>query len=99
MDVPQTAEDLKLNKIADINANKELYNHMINNEKIHYNSVDHTFQYKVRLMLESEKKKYSSYYSLYLIYIARLCYSIQGRFIKSFKGKTRERRSFAGNAI
>jgi hypothetical protein len=51
VDVPQTAEDLKVNKIADINANKELYNHMINNEKIHYNSVDKTFQYKVRLIM------------------------------------------------
>jgi hypothetical protein len=49
VDVPQTAEDLKNNGI-DINANKELYNHMINNEKIHYNSVEHTFQYKVRLI-------------------------------------------------
>jgi hypothetical protein len=50
VDVPQTAEDLRLHKIADIDANKELYNHMINNEKILYNSVDRTFQYKVRLM-------------------------------------------------
>jgi hypothetical protein len=50
VDVPQTAEDLKVNNIADIIANKELYNRMIDNEKIHYNSADHTFQYKVRLM-------------------------------------------------
>ena len=50
MDVPQTAEDLKENKVADIIANKELYNRMIDNEKIHYNSVDRTFQYKVSLM-------------------------------------------------
>jgi len=33
VDVPQTAEDLKANKVADIIANKELYNHMKNNEK------------------------------------------------------------------
>ncbi|RIA99514.1 hypothetical protein C1645_746995 [Glomus cerebriforme] len=46
VDVPQTAEDLKANKVADIIANKDLYNHMINNEKIQYNSVDRTFQYK-----------------------------------------------------
>ncbi|CAG8604854.1 658_t:CDS:2 [Rhizophagus irregularis] len=55
VDVPQTAEDLKLNKIADINANKELYNHMINNEKIHYNSVDHTFQYKPDYAIRSKE--------------------------------------------
>ncbi|CAG8441601.1 10047_t:CDS:2 [Funneliformis caledonium] len=46
MDVPQSAEDLKANKIADIISNKELYNLMIKNEKIKYNSVDCTFQYK-----------------------------------------------------
>jgi transcription initiation factor TFIIE subunit beta len=54
VDVPQTAEDLKVNKIADINANKELYNHMINNEKIHYNSVDKTFQYKPDYAIRSK---------------------------------------------
>ncbi len=50
MDVPQTAEDLKANDVADIIANKELYNLMVKNEKIQYNSDDSTFQYKVRLM-------------------------------------------------
>jgi len=55
VDVPQTAEDLKKKKIADINANKELYNHMINNEKIHYNSVDHTFQYKPDYAIRSKE--------------------------------------------
>ena len=47
MDVPQTAENLKTNKIADINTNKQLYDLMIKNEKIIYNNVDRTFQYKV----------------------------------------------------
>ncbi|GBB92429.1 hypothetical protein RclHR1_02000010 [Rhizophagus clarus] len=55
VDVPQTAEDLKNNKIADINANKELYNHMINNEKILYNSVDRTFQYKPDYAIRSKE--------------------------------------------
>ncbi|CAI2188922.1 8149_t:CDS:2 [Funneliformis geosporum] len=41
MDVPQTAKDLKTNNIADIISNKDLYNLMIKNEKIKYNSADY----------------------------------------------------------
>ncbi|CAI2163578.1 2098_t:CDS:2 [Funneliformis geosporum] len=59
MDVPQTAKDLKTNNIADIISNKDLYNLMIKNEKIKYNSADCTFQYKedlLNLLKERQEK-------------------------------------------
>ncbi|RHZ55276.1 hypothetical protein Glove_417g34 [Diversispora epigaea] len=55
VDVPQTAENLKANKIADINTNKQLYDLMIKNEKIIYNNVDRTFQYKPEYAIRSKE--------------------------------------------
>ncbi|CAG8477275.1 10336_t:CDS:10 [Diversispora eburnea] len=55
VDVPQTAEDLKANKIADINTNKQLYDLMIRNEKIIYNNIDRTFQYKPEYAIRSKE--------------------------------------------
>jgi len=55
VDKPQNAEDLKKHKIADVNANKELYQLMINNEKIDFDSVNLTFKYKPEFLIRGNE--------------------------------------------
>ena len=48
MDETQTLEEINSNNFK-IKPNDELYNIMINNEKIEFDNVNNTFKYKVKI--------------------------------------------------
>ncbi|KAG9290697.1 hypothetical protein G9A89_011660 [Geosiphon pyriformis] len=54
-DTPQTAEDLKREQVVDVNANRDLYKLMINNEKIQYDPVNRSFQYKPEFLIRGNE--------------------------------------------